>query len=93
MHCHRNSREVCGAPGEDGIDAQTRNLKLVQPDARAFPSWDQGLATAMQRETEMLFETIMHEDRTVLDFIGADYTFVNERLARHYGIRGVEGPL
>jgi len=70
---------------------QTRNLKLVQPDARAFPSWDQGLATAMQRETEMLFETIMHEDRTVLDFIAADYTFVNERLARHYGIRGIEG--
>lgn len=70
---------------------QTRNLKLVQPDAKTFPSWDQALATAMQRETEMLFETIMHEDRSVLDFIGADYTFVNERLARHYGILNIEG--
>ncbi|EDY19458.1 Protein of unknown function DUF1592 [Chthoniobacter flavus Ellin428] len=70
---------------------QIRNLKLVQPDAKTFPAWDQALATAMERETEMLFETIMHEDRSVLDFIGANYTFVNERLARHYGIQGVEG--
>ena len=45
----------------------------------------------MERETEMLFETIMREDRSVLDFLGADYTFVNERLARHYEIDGVEG--
>lgn len=70
---------------------QIRNLKLVQPDAKTFPSWDQALATAMERETEMLFETIMHEDRSVLDFIGANYTFVNERLARHYGIPNIEG--
>jgi len=70
---------------------QLRNLKLVQPDPRAFPNWDQALATAMQRETELLFQTIMREDRSVLEFIGADYTFVNERLARHYRIPGVEG--
>ena len=70
---------------------QLRNLKLVQPDAKAFPEWDQALATAMQRETEMLFQTIMREDRSVLEFIGADYTFVNERLARHYRIAGIEG--
>ena len=70
---------------------QIRNLKLVQPDAKTFPEWDQALATAMQRETEMLFQTIMREDRSVLEFIGADYTFVNERLARHYRIGGVEG--
>jgi len=70
---------------------QLRNLKLVQPDAKLFPEWDQGLATAMERETELLFENIIHEDRPVLDFIGADYTFVNERLAKHYRIPGVEG--
>jgi len=70
---------------------QIRNLKLVQPDAKTFPEWDQALATAMERETELLFETIMHEDRPVLEFIGADYTFVNERLAKHYGVPGVEG--
>jgi hypothetical protein len=70
---------------------QVRNLKLVQPDAKTFPDWDRALATAMERETELLFQTIMREDRSVLDFIGADYTFVNERLAKHYDIAGVEG--
>ena len=70
---------------------QIRNLRLVQPDAKTFPEWDKALATAMQRETELLFEHIMREDRSVLDFVGADYTFVNERLARHYNIDGVEG--
>ncbi len=70
---------------------QLRNLKVVQPDAKAFPNWDQSLATAMERETEMLFQAIMREDRSVLDFIGADFTYVNERLARHYRIAGVEG--
>ena len=70
---------------------QLRNLKVVEPDAKTFPNWDRALGTAMERETEMLFQTIMREDRSVLDFIGADYTFVNERLARHYRIAGVEG--
>ena len=70
---------------------QVRNLKLVQPDAKTFPDWDQALATAMEKETQMLFENIIHEDRPVLDFIGADYTFVNERLAKHYHIPGIEG--
>ncbi len=70
---------------------QIRNLKLVQPDAKTFPEWDRALAGAMERETEMLFETVMREDRTVMDFVAADYTFVNERLAKHYDIAGVEG--
>jgi len=70
---------------------QIRNIRIVQPDARAFPDWDQALATAMQRETELLFQTIMREDRSVLEIIAADYTFVNERLAKHYGLRGIEG--
>ncbi|MDQ3621966.1 MAG: DUF1592 domain-containing protein, partial [Verrucomicrobiota bacterium] len=70
---------------------QIRNLKLVQPDAKTFPEWDKALAGAMERETELLFEHIMREDRSVLEFLSADYTFVNERLARHYEIEGVEG--
>lgn len=70
---------------------QIRNLRLVEPDARTFPDWDRDLARAMERETAMLFETIMREDRSVFDFIAADYTFVNERLAQHYGIPGVQG--
>ncbi len=70
---------------------QIRNVKLVQPDAKTFPEWDEALATAMQRETELLFQKIMHEDRSVLDIVGADYTFVNERLAKHYRIPGIEG--
>ena len=70
---------------------QIRNLKLVQPDAKTFPDWDKALAAAMERETEMLFDYILRGDRSVLEFLGADYTFVNERLARHYDIPGVEG--
>ncbi len=70
---------------------QIRNLRLLEPDAKTFPDWDRDLARAMERETEMLFETIMREDRSVLDFLAADYTFVNERLAQHYGVSGVQG--
>ena len=57
-----------------------------------FPDFDDNLRQAFQRETEMLFESILREDRSVLDLLDADYTFVNERLARHYGIPNVYGP-
>ncbi len=70
---------------------QIRNLGLLEPDAKTYPDWDRELARAMERETALLFETIMREDRSVLDFLAADYTFVNERLAQHYGIPGVQG--
>jgi hypothetical protein len=69
-----------------------RDLKSSNPDGREFPDFDDNLRQAFQRETEMLFESIQHEDRSVLDLLDADYTFVNERLARHYGIAGVYGP-
>jgi hypothetical protein len=69
-----------------------RDLKSTNPDGREFPDFDDNLRQAFQRETEMLFESIQHEDRSVLDLLDADYTFVNERLARHYGIAGVYGP-
>jgi hypothetical protein len=64
----------------------------VHPDALTYPYFDQTLADAMRRETELLFSHIVDEDRSVLDLLTADYTFVNERLARHYGIVGVTGP-
>ncbi len=70
---------------------QIRNLKTVNPDRERFPTFDDALRGAMMRETEMFFGAIIHEDRSVLDLIDADFTFVNERLAKHYGITGVSG--
>ena len=68
-----------------------RNLGNTHPDPPTFPDFDDNLRRALQRETELFFESIMHEDRSVLDLLTADYTFVNERLARHYGMRGIYG--
>jgi hypothetical protein len=80
----------------DGFAAQwlgTRPLgKTVRPDARAFPEFDDELAAAMREETIQFFDAIVREDRSVLEVIDADYTFVNERLAAHYKIDGVKGP-
>ncbi|HXJ72815.1 MAG TPA: DUF1592 domain-containing protein, partial [Candidatus Dormibacteraeota bacterium] len=63
-----------------------RNLDSITPDLRLFPDFDDNLRQAFQRETELLFEAVMREDRSVIDLLRADYTFVNERLAKHYGI-------
>jgi mono/diheme cytochrome c family protein len=68
-----------------------RNLQSAQPDITEFPNFDDNLRQAMRRETELLFESLLREDRSVLDLLTADYTFVNERLARHYGIPNVYG--
>ena len=68
-----------------------RNLKSFQPNSLEFPDFDDNLRQAFQRETELFFASIMHEDRNVLDLMTADYTFLNERLAKHYGISGVYG--
>jgi mono/diheme cytochrome c family protein len=68
-----------------------RNLPSTSPDGVYYPDWDDELRTAFQRETELFFETIFREDRSVLDLLNADYTFVNERLARHYGIPNIYG--
>jgi hypothetical protein len=70
---------------------QLRNLKSFQPNSDEFPDFDDNLRQAFQRETELFFESIIREDRNVLDLMSADYTFVNERLARHYGLSGVYG--
>ncbi|MGH9346701.1 MAG: DUF1592 domain-containing protein [Vicinamibacterales bacterium] len=66
-----------------------QDLERMHPDALLFPQYDQRLGAAMRRETELLFDSIVREDRNVLDLLTADYTFVNERLARHYGIPNV----
>jgi len=68
------------------------DLEALQPDVRVYPDFDEQLKWAMQRETELLFLHLLREDRSVLELLDADYTFVNERLARHYGIPGVVGP-
>jgi mono/diheme cytochrome c family protein len=68
-----------------------RNLKSMNPDFQTFPDFDDNLRQAMRRETELFFESVVHEDRSVMDFLNGDYTFVNERLARHYGMKGIYG--
>ncbi|MDA0207335.1 MAG: DUF1592 domain-containing protein [Acidobacteria bacterium] len=68
-----------------------RNLDSVSPDRRIYPDFDDNLRQAFRRETELLFETIVREDRPLVELIGADYTFLNERLAKHYGIPHVYG--
>ncbi len=69
-----------------------RKLAEVNPDPKVFPRFDEELRSAMYRETEMFFDAILREDRSILDFLDADFSFVNERLAKHYGITGVKGP-
>jgi hypothetical protein len=63
----------------------------VRPDPNFYPNFDENLSAAMRRETELFFYNLVREDRSLLDLFRADYTFVNERLARHYGFRGVAG--
>jgi hypothetical protein len=68
-----------------------RNLRTMNPDFETFPDFDDNLRQAMRRETELFFESVLREDRSVMDFLDANYTFVNERLARHYGMKGIYG--
>ena len=85
---HRSSALVENFAGQW---LQLRNLQRVTPDNDRFPMFDDNLRQSFRREVELLFESVMHEDRSVLDLLTADYTFVNERLARHYGIPNVYG--
>jgi Protein of unknown function (DUF1592)/Protein of unknown function (DUF1588)/Protein of unknown function (DUF1585)/Protein of unknown function (DUF1595) len=68
-----------------------RNLKNSSPDPQIFPDFDDNLRQAMRQETKLFFQSLVREDRSVLDLLNADYTFVNERLARHYGIPNIYG--
>jgi mono/diheme cytochrome c family protein len=71
---------------------ETRNLDVVKPDPQKFPSWGPELREAMKTETRMFFETMLRENRPLSDFLDARFTFLNEPLAKHYGIEGVTGP-
>ncbi len=91
-------RRMLADPKADALTANfaeqwlfLRNLKSVAPNLDAFPDFDDNLRDAMKEETELFFRSILREDRSVVDLLTADYTFVNERLARHYGIPGVYG--
>jgi len=68
-----------------------QNLKDFSPDLFLYPNFDRGLAQSMRRETELLFDHIVHEDRSIVELLTANYTFVDERLAKHYGMPDVLG--
>ena len=70
---------------------EIRRLESAQPDRERFPDFDEYLRASMMKETQLFFQYVMREDRSVLDFIDGPYSFLNERLARHYGIPGVTG--
>lgn len=70
-----------------------RNLEFHRPDVVAFPEFDTPLRLAMQRESELFFGAVLRDNASILNFIQSDYTFLNERLAEHYGIDGVNGPM
>ncbi len=72
---------------------QLQNLNDVQPDAFLYPNFDKNVAESMRRETELFFDSIVHEDRSIFDLLTAKYTFVDEVLAKHYGIPNVMGPM
>jgi len=94
----RETRRMLADPRSEALATRFAHLWLrlqdldkVQPDAFWFPNYSRQLADDMTRETELFFEHLVREDRSLLELFGADYTFVNERLATHYGIRGVVG--
>jgi mono/diheme cytochrome c family protein len=71
---------------------EIRSLDAVKPDSKKFPDWNSDLREAMRTETRMFFEAVLRDDRPVSDFLDGKYTFLNEMLAKHYGIEGVIGP-
>jgi hypothetical protein len=68
-----------------------RNVRSAAPDLAEYPDFDENLRDALQKETELFFDSMLHEDHSVLDLLNANYTFLNERLARHYGIPNIYG--
>ena len=71
---------------------ETRNLSVVKPDPKKFPEWNPELRDAMQEETRLFFEAVLRENLSVSTFLDAKFTFLNETLARHYGMKDVKGP-
>lgn len=70
---------------------ELRSMEIRTPDQELFPTWNDDLRRAMRTETELFFDAIVREDRSVLELLSADFTFVNESLAKHYGFPGVSG--
>jgi hypothetical protein len=95
---HQQVRRMLADPRSEALVqnfvSQWLNLRLldgVVPDPSVFPKYDAALKTAMRRETELFAAAVIREDRSVLDFLGGRFTYVNERLAEHYGIEGITG--
>lgn len=98
VELERQTRRMLGDPKSEafaknfaGQWLRLRNVDGIDPNAQIFPNFDDNLRRAMRRETELLFASLVREDRSVVDLLNADYTFVNERLARHYGIPNIYG--
>ena len=95
---HQQVRRMLADPKSDALIQNfagqwlyLRNLKNFQPNSLEFPDFDDNLRQAFQKETELFFASVLREDRNVIDLMTADYTFLNERLAKHYGIPGIYG--
>ena len=94
----RQARRMLADPRAEALGSRfaaqwfrLQDLYKVRPDPNFYPNFDENLADAMRRETELFFYELVRQDRSVLELYNADYTFLNERLARHYGIPGVAG--
>ncbi|MCC6796944.1 MAG: DUF1592 domain-containing protein [Candidatus Hydrogenedentes bacterium] len=87
----RDPRSIALADHFAGQWLEFRNMTIADPDPKLFPLFNDGLRNAMTQETMLFFESIVQNDRSILDFIDADYTYLNEALAKHYGIDGVTG--
>ncbi len=94
----KQTRRMLADPRSDALGTRfaaqwlrLQDVDKVHPDPNYYPNFDDNLAGDMQRETEMFFNNLVREDRTLMDLYRADYTFVNERLAEHYGIPGIAG--
>ena len=87
-----DERSVALAANFAGQWLETRNLDSVKPDPQKFPDWSPDLRDAMKAETRLFFEAMLRENRPLTEFLDARFTYLNDRLARHYGIEGVNGP-
>ena len=94
----KQARRMLGAPGAEALATRfasqwlrLQDLERVLPDPILYPYADQTLSTALRKETELFVESLVRDDRSILDLLTADYTYVNERVARHYGIPNVTG--
>ena len=87
-----DARSAALAANFAGQWLETRNLKSVKPDPKKFPEWNPELRDAMQEETRLFFENVLRENLSIATFLNAKFTFLNETLAKHYGMDGVKGP-